>query len=379
LYPSDNAGIGYASDGSFYPAFTAAYERYGRYDTLGVTWDPPGGGGVCWWVHVWGAGGTQDFIGPNRGQGDGGSRALMQEYGWSTAYRVSGGIWQRYKQLQWRGYPWLGYPWTDEYLSGGMLWQNFRCGVIGYNPSTGSTTNTPNTDVVRRDNGSIAGAWASNPKQDNLGNDCDSDDDNDWMLDSGTHPVTGVPGENVGCGSGPTNPLVADTDGDTVMDGAECALGSNPNDPASMPAFPSPDNDLDRLPAWLDNLLCPSDVDGDGHWGDNDADCDNGNVIEFSDGVEFKKHGTAPGIADTDGDSCDDWIEIVDFDGNRVAGLNDVYIVAGYAFPSRPANTLELKMVDLDANLYLNVGDVYAAALNSSLARGSAATCGPGG
>ena len=233
-----------------------------------------------------------------------------------------------------------------------------------------------NTDGQRRDNGSIYNV-ASNPNQDKLGDACDSDDDNDWMLDSGTHPVTGVPGENVGCGSGPTNPLVADTDGDTLIDGAECALGSNPNDRTSYPALPSPDNDGDRLPAWLDNLLCPSDGDGDGLVGDNDPDCDSPQgVVEFSDGREFKKYGTDPAVVDTDGDVCKDWIEIVDLDGNRRSDINDVYIVAARAFPPQPANTVETILCDLDGNLLVNNNDVYAAALNSKLVRGSAAsTC----
>jgi hypothetical protein len=32
-----------------------------------------------------------------------------------------------------------------------------------------------------------------------------------------------------------TSPTVADTDGDRVLDGAEVAAGSNPNDPQSLP------------------------------------------------------------------------------------------------------------------------------------------------
>jgi hypothetical protein len=228
-----------------------------------------------------------------------------------------------------------------------------------------------NTDGRRRPNGSqIPGDWASNPAQDKLGDACDPDDDNDWMLDTGTHPVTGVPGEDAGCGSGPTNPLLADTDGDTVIDGAECALGSDPNDPTSFPALASPDKDGDRLPAWLDNLLCPSDVDGDGLWGDNDPDCDSPKgVTEFTDGWEFRKYGTDPSVVDTDGDSCKDWIEIVDLDGNRVANINDVYIVAARAVPPQPANTVETVLCDLDGNGTVNINDVYLAAQNSNLVK----------
>jgi hypothetical protein len=233
-----------------------------------------------------------------------------------------------------------------------------------------------NTDGLRRPNGSqIPGAWASNPKQDIPGDLCDSDDDNDWMLDIGTHPVTGVPGEYVGCGSGPTNPLVADTDGDTVTDGAECALGSNPNDPTSLPPLPVPDMDKDGLPAWLDNLLCPSDVDGDGLVGDNDPDCDSPtSVVEFNDGVEFKGYGTHPAIGDTDGDMCADWIEIVDVNGNRSANIVDVLLIAQRAFNIIPASDSDY-VFDINKSGAVNIVDVLLAVRNSSLVRGSAATC----
>jgi len=238
------------------------------------------------------------------------------------------------------------------------------------NCPTVSNPDQTNTDEERRPNGSrIFGEWASNPSQDKLGDACDTDDDNDWMLDTGTHPVTGVPGEDVGCGSGPTNPLVADTDGDTVIDGAECALGSDPNDPTSSPAPASPNKDGDGLPAWLDNLLCPSDVDGDGLVGDNDPDCDSPQgVVEFTDGWEFRKYGTDPSVVDTDGDSCKDWIEIVDLDGNRVANINDVYIVAGRVFPPT-ADPVEKALCDLDGNGKVNINDVYLAAQNSDLVK----------
>jgi hypothetical protein len=244
----------------------------------------------------------------------------------------------------------------------GVLDDIDNCPTV-YNP--GQT----NTDGQRRPNGPIPNDWASNPSQDKLGDACDTDHDNDWMLDTGTHPVTGVPGEDVGCGSGPTNPLAADTDGDTVIDGAECALGSDPNDPTSLPALASPDKDGDGLPAWLDNLLCPSDVDGDGLWGDNDPDCDSPTgVVEFTDGWEFRKYGTAPSVADTDGDICTDWIEIVDLDGNRVSNINDVYIVAARAFPPT-ADPVEKALCDLDGNGVLNINDVYLAAQNSNLVK----------
>ena len=106
------------------------------------------------------------------------------------------------------------------------------------------------------------------------------------MLNTGTSPL-GVPGEDVGCnGSGATNSLLADTDGDTVLDGAECLLGTNPNNPASKPSgIPPGDGDLDGLPAALDVVFCDLDYDGDTLVGDADQDCDNDGLSDGSGGA----------------------------------------------------------------------------------------------
>jgi len=90
------------------------------------------------------------------------------------------------------------------------------------------------------------------------------------------------------------------------------------------------------------------------------------------DGQEFKKYGTDPAVADTDGDGCKDWIEIVDLDGNRQANINDVYIVAARAYPPRQANTVETILCDLDGNRQVANSDVYLAAQNSTLVKSHA-------
>ena len=65
------------------------------------------------------------------------------------------------------------------------------------------------------------------PNSDPNGNACDTDDDNDGLLDSA---------ESDGCnGSGPLSPTNRDTDGDRVLDGAECTLSTNPASAASKP------------------------------------------------------------------------------------------------------------------------------------------------
>jgi hypothetical protein len=237
------------------------------------------------------------------------------------------------------------------------------CAGSGYlAPKTGDEDNCPNdsnpdqlnTDL-HRPNGSIVNQWASSPTSDSLGDACDGDDDNDRFLDTL---------ESVGCWfpPAPTNPLIADTDGDRVIDGAECRLGSNPANSNSRPrcgGIPGEgDNDGDCLGNYAEEYIFGSDpnnrdTDGDG----------------FNDGLEVRGYGSNPASADSDGDGCADWIEIVDLDGNRVSNINDVHIVVARAFPPQPANTVETTLCDLDGNGVVNINDVYMAAQNSNLVK----------
>ena len=215
-----------------------------------------------------------------------------------------------------------------------------------------------NTDSAPIDNGSdVAGDDVTVPAGDGLGDACDPDRDNDWMLDTGTNPVLGVPGEDGGCGSGPTNPLQADSDGDTVVDGGECLLGSDPNDPGSKPpGMPPGDADGDGLPASVEALFGSSD-------GNPDSDGDG-----ISDGLEVKGWATSPASLDTDGDSaggdgCEDDKEIASVNDDRQTNVLDVQVVARMAFgllPSRAA-------LDVNKDGAYNVLDVFLAAKNSTM------------
>ena len=129
------------------------------------------------------------------------------------------------------------------------------------------------------------GVDKSVPNSDILGDACDPDIDNDYMLNTGTNATLGVPGEDVGCGYGPTNPLLMDSDGDTVVDGAECLLGSDPNNPLSEPLIRPPnDSDHDGLPDNIETL-----IGSDPHNRDTDGD-------GINDGIEVKgwAHALAP-------------------------------------------------------------------------------------
>ena len=180
------------------------------------------------------------------------------------------------------------------------------------------------------------------------------------MLNTGTSPL-GVPGEDVGCGSGATNPLLADTDGDTVIDGAECLLNTDPNNPASKPSgIPPGDSDRDGLPAALDVVFCDVDYDGDTLVGDADQDCDNDGL---TDGLEVRGWETLPGVTDSDGDGCDDDKEVADINGDRIVSVLDPYLVARMVFWVVPTHPI----ADLNKDGAYTVLDVLLAARNSVL------------
>jgi hypothetical protein len=202
-----------------------------------------------------------------------------------------------------------------------------------------------NTDGQRRPNGSqILGDWASNPAQDKLGDACDTDDDNDGLLDSQEFddhcPYR----------------LIADSDSDRVLDGYEVSQGKDACNAADKP-------------------LCGGllDTDGDG----------------FSDCVEHLGYNTcasvndsAPGWTtctdpvDSDGDGCEDWIEMVDVNGNRVANSVDVLIFAQRGMAGGPGDAIGDKILDLNKNGSVNSIDVLLAAQNSSMLKAHS-TCLP--
>jgi len=247
-----------------------------------------------------------------------------------------------------------------------------------------------NNDGNRIANGNIVGTWASNPNQDKMGDACDADDDNDGLPD--TYEVT----------TALSNPFVLDSDGDTIQDGAEVIYKKNPMLNTSYPTWADATQQFyyrgchHNLPPegtygglW-DQEYDPTDndtemdVDGDGilcGGSPGDPDSDNGTgtktagPLGYSDKVEAFRYGLGIANNDTDGDTCPDWVEITDLDGNRASNINDVYIVAALMV-SGPFG-LEKRLADLDMNLSVNINDVYAAAANSSVGR-TGATCSGG-
>jgi hypothetical protein len=140
--------------------------------------------------------------------------------------------------------------------------------------------------------------------------------------------VSAPPESGMMCGyyPGGTDPLVADTDGDGALDGAECRFGSDPTDPLSRPEVFDVDSDNDGLPDVLETSIGsnPNDVDTDGDG--------------ITDGVEFKGYNTSLTDTDTDGDLCSDGAEIASVDSNSAVNSLDLLVVAqSFLHAGRPA------------------------------------------
>jgi len=136
---------------------------------------------------------------------------------------------------------------------------------------------------------------------DQVGDACDSDKDNDGLTNSDELNLGPGGSAHALCpsASGPTDPLKADTDGDRVLDRAECALGTDPVNAASKPpASPSGDTDHDGLTDAFEATIGtnPTKADTDGDF--------------ILDGVEYKAYNTNPLVVNTDGDTCSDGKEI---------------------------------------------------------------------
>ena len=175
------------------------------------------------------------------------------------------------------------------------------------------------------------------PNSDVLGDACDPDADGDGLAndaEAGLGPG-GAYHDQCPSASGPTDPLNADTDGDMVVDGAECALGTDPDSAASVPPrVPAGDSDRDGLSDSFE-----LQIGTDPHNADTDGD-------GLIDGVEVKGYGTDPLRRDTDGDACDDGKEAASVNADLAVGSTDlVQVIRSYG-PGGSATYLR----DMDVN-----------------------------
>ena len=80
-----------------------------------------------------------------------------------------------------------------------------------------------------------------------------------------------------------------------------------------------------------------------------------------------------PANKDTDGDGCQDWVEIVDLNGNRSAEILDVLFVAKRALGVDPSPGSDV-VLDVDKNGAVTILDALVAAKNSSLVKANTCT-----
>ena len=205
-----------------------------------------------------------------------------------------------------------------------------------YAPNSAQT----NTDDAPLTTPGVVPIDTSIPNGDALGDACDPDMDNDGR-DNDQEINGDDPSPPGGC-LAQTDPLLRDSDGDRVTDAAECRMGSDPANPASLPVIGA-DADHDGLGDFFEATIGSSpnafDTDGDG----------------ISDGIEFKGYNTSPLIVDTDGDGCTDGQEIASVDSYSAVNSLDLKLVASsFALPLRPAidinkdgqiNSLDLQLV----------------------------------
>jgi len=170
------------------------------------------------------------------------------------------------------------------------------------------------------------------PNSDAAGDACDTDDDNDGILDVD---------EAAGCnGSGPLQSTNRDTDGDRFLDGAECAIGTNPADPGSKPT-------IAQCAAFL-GVASTLDTDGD----------------RLRDHIEFCNYNTDPNDTDTDGDQdgypttglAKDGCEAASLNNDRVVNAGDQLLMV-LEIIREPAPSLRLVSFDVNKDGAVNAGD----------------------
>jgi len=312
--------------------------------------------------------GRTDLVGP----GDTGCKTTDSDSDGSTNYDEIG----------------LGSVYLDE--AGEAANSDDNCPYV-YNPDQANFDGRPESNGPF-----IAGGVRGNPNADAWGDACDVDDDNDKAYDAS---------ETVSLG---TNPYLKDTDGDHTLDGVESIAGKDPLDinskvtnltAANQRFFRAchinlPDSTLYPAysPGYSGSATTELDPDNDGincpytsppPSGDKDADngssafvnlCLNTPCTEIEDLSEIKGYGTAPAVSDTDGDGCEDWIEIADINGDRAANALDGGTIGLRLAGAFPAHPISDNHFDLNKDFALNALDAAGAVLNSSDIKGDSGT-----
>jgi hypothetical protein len=169
--------------------------------------------------------------------------------------------------------------------------------------------------------GTIDRTW---PSSDADGDACEEDDDNDGLAD-----WMESPGPPCASATAATSPVLADTDGDRVHDGAECALGTDPTNGTVKPA-----------PA-----ACGTTVDSDGD--------------RLTARVEYCGYNTSESTTDTDGDmaldGARDGCEAASLNADRVVNSGDQLLLASEIARTPPP--AKLASMDINKDGGVNAGD----------------------
>jgi hypothetical protein len=185
---------------------------------------------------------------------------------------------------------------------------------------------------------------------DKLGDACDADADNDGLLNTVETGLGPGHASHTLCltASADTDPLKSDTDGDRVLDSAECAMGSDPANVASKPPIPSVANDTDR-----DGLSDVFEIEKGTDPTKRDTDAD-----KIPDGVEYKGYNTDPNSTDTDGDLCADGRETASVNTDTRVDSLDLLVVA------RLFNRHDFPVQDINKDGVVNSADLAMVAAN---------------
>jgi hypothetical protein len=190
------------------------------------------------------------------------------------------------------------------------------------NPCDPGDPTIPNTDNAPIENGPRApGVDVTIVNSDTNNDSCDTDDDNDGILDinEGGFPVPGCPSATAPLGS-----LQIDTDGDRLTDGWECSVGSDPASPASK-------------------------IIGTGS-----ADADGDRIFDV---WEMRGYNGSTSSTDSDNDGCHDLVELASIDGNKTSGDSDRLAVARRALNVWGPEPEQDVVLDIDKNGTVNDSD----------------------
>lgn len=254
-----------------------------------------------------------------------------------------------------------------------------------------------NSDGKHRTVGvTITTGKASNPNKDRIGNACDPDNDNDGLPDT----VEGVMGTQASGISGTGVPSY-DTDGDHCVDGSEVLTGANPTNatikcPAALTLaqekfFRACRWNLPKLGAFggawdaknsLNADRAELDPDNDGvncligtSVGDRDNDSGPSALPDVPDAAEVEGYNTNPANKDTDGDGCEDFVQINDVNGSGGVDTTDLLVVAKRSGGVTPANVTSDEIIDVNKDGTINSSDLLQVAKNTCAAKSNAGGC----